>query len=197
MDWVKSQSLLEAFGVLTGLLCVILAAANHRLNWPIAAMSVIAYMVIFYQAKLYADMGLQVYFLVTIGYGWHFWGKKPSGQPVIINKLSQKEALFSLLAIALFTGIIGFLLIKNTDASFPFIDSFCTACSIVAQLFLARRVLENWLIWIFVDIIYVGIYISKGLHLTAGMYAIYIIIAAAGYLEWRKQSKLQNQLAHE
>ena len=79
----------------------------------------------------------------------------------------------------------------KTDAAFPFADSFCTACSLVAQIFLARKVVENWLIWIFVDIIYVGVYLAKGLHLTAGMYALYIYIALMGYLAWRKEFNQQ------
>jgi nicotinamide mononucleotide transporter len=77
----------------------------------------------------------------------------------------------------------------GTDASFPFVDSFCTACSLVAQVFLARKVLETWLIWIFVDIIYVGVYLIKDLHLTAGMYALYIVIAVVGYRDWHKEYK--------
>jgi nicotinamide mononucleotide transporter len=89
-----------------------------------------------------------------------------------------------------FTFILGSLL-KYTTASYPYLDSFCTACSLVAQVFLARKVLENWLIWIFVDIIYVGIYLFKDLHLTAVMYAIYVGIALMGYIDWRKDWKLE------
>jgi nicotinamide mononucleotide transporter len=84
-------------------------------------------------------------------------------------------------AVVVFTFILGTLL-KYTTASYPYIDSFCTACSLVAQVFLARKVLENWLIWIFVDIIYVGVYLFKDLHLTAVMYAIYVGIALMGYI---------------
>ncbi|MDB5121408.1 MAG: nicotinamide mononucleotide transporter [Sphingobacteriales bacterium] len=191
VEWVKAQSPLEVFGVITGILCVYLAAKNHILNWPVAALSIIAYMVIFFKAKLYADMGLQVYFFITIVYGWYFWSQKSSGQTTRIAKLSRKEALISMLAIVIFTALLGFVLRKNTDASFPFTDSFCTACSIVAQFFLARKIIENWLIWIFVDVIYIGVYVAKGLYLTSGMYALYVVIAAIGYLEWRKEHKLQ------
>ncbi|MDB5014064.1 MAG: nicotinamide mononucleotide transporter [Daejeonella sp.] len=192
IEWVKAQTPLETFGVITGILCVYLAAKNHLLNWPVAALSVIAYTVIFFQAKLYADMGLQIYFFITIVYGWYFWSQKSSGQTVSIATLSRKEALISVLAVVGFTAFLGFILKKNTDASFPFTDSFCTACSIVAQFFLARKIIENWLIWIFVDIIYVGVYVAKGLYLTSGMYALYIVIAVFGYWEWRKEHKLQS-----
>lgn len=180
-------NILETLGVISGLLCVYLAAKNIIWNWPIAIISVVIYIFIFFKAKLYADMGLQVYFLVMNIYGWYFWSRnKSSGADVKISKVGRKEILISLFAVALFTLALGTFLFKGTDASFPFIDSFCTACSLVAQVFLARKVMENWLIWIFVDIIYVGVYIAKDLHLTAGMYAIYIYIAASGYIGWRK-----------
>ena len=190
--WLQEQSLLETIGVITGILCVYLAAKNNIWNWPIAIVSVGIYIVIFLEAKLYADTGLQVYFLAMNAYGWWFWSRKPADTPKVpVKRISKLEILLSLLGIALFTALIGFFLYHKTDAAFPFIDSFCTACSLVAQIFLARKVVENWLIWIFVDIIYVGVYLAKGLHLTAGMYALYIYIALMGYLAWRKEFKQQ------
>ena len=190
--WLQGQSLLETFGVITGILCVYLAAKNNIWNWPIAIVSVGIYIVIFLEAKLYADTGLQVYFLAMNMYGWWFWSRKSADTPKVpVKRISKTEILLSLLGIAVFTALIGFFLYHKTDAAFPFIDSFCTACSLVAQIFLARKVVENWLIWIFVDIIYVGVYLAKGLHLTAGMYALYIYIALLGYLAWRKEFKQQ------
>jgi nicotinamide mononucleotide transporter len=191
--WLHEQSLLETIGVITGILCVYLAAKNNIWNWPIAIVSVGIYIVIFLEAKLYADTGLQVYFLAMNMYGWWFWSRKSADAPKVhVKRISKTEILLSLLGIAVFTALIGFFLYNKTDAAFPFIDSFCTACSLVAQMFLARKVVENWLIWIFVDIIYVGVYLAKGLHLTAGMYALYIYIALLGYLAWRKEFKQQN-----
>ena len=186
-DWLKAQSLLETSGVITGTLCVYLAARNKILNWPFAIVSVIIYIFIFWEARLYADMGLQVYFLIMNFYGWYFWTRKDQSKKVPVTSITPKEIILSILGIAIFTAALGFFLHRGTDASFPFIDSFCTACSLVAQIFLARKVMENWLIWIFVDIIYVGVYIAKDLHLTAGMYTLYVYIAAMGYLEWRKE----------
>ncbi len=186
-EWLKQQTPLEISGVVTGLICVYLAAKNNILNWPFAIVSVIIYIFIFFESKLYADMGLQVYFLVMNIYGWYFWGKHAkTASKTPVSRIKPSEVMISVFAIIAFTAIIGFLLRKNTDAAFPFIDSFCTACSIVAQVFLARKVLENWLIWIFVDIIYVGVYLSKNLDITAAMYAIYIIIALMGYVQWRR-----------
>ncbi len=185
---------LEWCGVITGILCVWLAAKNNILSWPIAIVSVIIYIVIFYDSKLYADTGLQVYFLLMNAYGWYFWSsnknKGATSSPVL--SITKKEIILSVIAIIAFTYILGTLLHKNTDASFPFIDSFCTACSLVAQVFLARKVMENWLIWIFVDIIYVGVYFSKDLYATGIMYALYVYIATVGYLDWKKIYQTQH-----
>ena len=198
LDWWHQQSWIELIGVFTGFLCVILAAANKIWNWPVAIISVVLYIYIFYNAQLYADMGLQFYFLGTNIYGWYFWSKRPDTEiktPVV--SISLKEVIWSLLIVLTVTPGLGYLLIRLSPvlhykpAAYPYLDSFCTACSLVAQFFLARKVLENWLIWIFVDIIYVGIYIAKGLQPTAIMYAGYVIIALLGYLDWRKDYKKQ------
>jgi len=186
-NWLKSQNLLETSGVITGTLCVYLAAKNRIWSWPFAIISVIIYIFIFWNAKLYADMGLQVYFLIMNFYGWYFWSQRNENEKTPVSSITPREVIFSIIGIIGFTVGLGFFLYKGTDASFPFLDSFCTACSIVAQVFLARKVMENWLIWIFVDVIYVGVYMVKDLHLTAGMYALYIYIAAMGYLEWRRE----------
>ncbi len=190
-EWWQQQTWLEVTGVVTGLLCVYLAARNNIWNWPIAIISVGIYIFIFFDTHLYADMGLQVYFMGMNIYGWYYWSRIPADEkkaPVLL--VTKREIMLSVIAIIIFTFILGTVL-KYTPASYPYIDSFCTACSLVAQVFLARKVLENWLIWIFVDIIYVGIYIFKGLNLTAIMYAIYVGIALLGYIDWKRDYKKQ------
>ncbi|WP_454801746.1 nicotinamide riboside transporter PnuC [Mucilaginibacter phyllosphaerae] len=184
--WWQHQTLPEVVGVITGILCVYLAAKNNIWNWPFAIVSVSIYIFIFFEAHLFADMGLQVYFLAMNIYGWYYWSHKPVNEKKTpVTRISQKEMILSAAAIVLFTFILGSVL-KYTTASYPYIDSFCAACSLVAQVFLARKVLENWLIWVFVDVIYVGVYLFKDLHLTAGMYALYAIIAIIGYIDWKK-----------
>lgn len=192
-QFLFGTGILEWFGVFTGILCVWLAAKNNIWNWPFAIISVVIYIFIFFESRLYADMGLQVYFLGMNLYGWYFWSKNKNNPQASrpISSITSKEILFSTIGISVFTIAIGFLLHKETNASFPFIDSFCTACSLIAQLFLARKVLQNWLIWIFVDLIYVGVYFSKNLYATGLMYVLYIFIAIMGYLDWRKTYREQ------
>jgi nicotinamide mononucleotide transporter len=191
VQFLTQTGWLEWCGVVSGILCVWLAAKNNILNWPIAIVSVIIYIFIFYDSKLYADMGLQIYFLLMNVYGWYFWNKnrKSTAIPTPVSQITRKEILLSAAGVIVFTFVLGFILRQNTDASFPFIDSFCTACSLIAQIFLARKVLQNWLIWIFVDIIYVGVYVSKDLYATAIMYALYIYIAWMGYRQWKHTLK--------
>lgn len=191
-EWWGHQSWQEVIGVATGLLCVYLAAINNIWNWPFAIIGVGIYIFIFFEAHLYADMGLQFYFMAMNIYGWYHWSHKSAAAkraPVVF--MSKREVFIAIVAVTLFTCILGSVL-KYTTASFPYLDSFCTACSLVAQYLLARKVLQNWLIWIFVDVIYVGIYIFKDLHLTAIMYAIYVAIALLGYLDWKKEYKRQS-----
>jgi len=193
-DWWQHQTWLEIIGVITGLLCVYLAAVNNIWNWPLAIISVGIYIFIFFDSRLYADMGLQFYFLGMNIYGWYYWSKKPATEKKTpVTRMKKKEIIFSIVAIIIFTIFLGSVL-KYTPASYPYVDSFCAACSLVAQAFMARKVLENWLIWIFVDAIYVGVYIFKHLDLTAIMYAIYVGIALLGYIDWKKDYK--KQLAH-
>ncbi len=193
-QFLFGTGILEWCGVFTGILCVWLAAKNNIWNWPVAIVSVLIYIFIFFETKLYADMGLQVYFFAMNIYGWYFWSKHRSNpqesRPVTL--ITKKEIVLSIIGVIGFTIGLGLLLFKKTDASFPFIDSFCTACSLIAQIFLARKVLQNWLIWIFVDAIYIGLYFSKDLYATGLMYALYIGIATMGYLDWRKVYCEQN-----
>lgn len=187
--------MLEVVAVISGLLCVYLAAKNIIWNWPLAIISVSIYIFIFYDSKLFADMGLQFYFLAVNIYGWYFWSNKPANEsntPIVL--ITKTQVWISAAAIILFTVVLGSAL-KYTPASYPYLDSFCAACSIVAQFFMARKVAENWLLWVFVDIIYVGIYIVKGLHLTAAMFAVYVVIAYIGYVDWKREyrKRLSNE----
>lgn len=190
----KAITYLEWFGVITGALCVYLATKQSILNWPIAILSVITYIYIFYNAKLYGDTLLQFYFLGTCIYGWYYWtyGKSKSlisERPV--TKIPKKEWIIIVLLTIVLSFIGGYLLDKNTDSDVPYIDGFCTVTSFIAQYYLTRKKLENWLIWIFVDIIYIPLYIHKNLYATAMLYFVYVFIALSGYLEWSKTIKLK------
>jgi nicotinamide mononucleotide transporter len=193
----KATTWVEWFGTITGALCVYLAAKENIWNWPIAILSVTTYIYIFYNAQLYGDTFLQVYFLATCIYGWYYWtyGKsKNTKADRPVSSLKTKEWLIiAVLQIVLFL-VGGYYLDTKTDTDVPYIDAFCTVGSLIAQYLLTRKIIENWIIWIVVDIIYIPLYIHKDLLATAVLYFIFLFIAAKGYMDWKKS--LQKELAH-
>jgi nicotinamide mononucleotide transporter len=198
IDWLQQQSPLELTGVITGLLCVYLAAINNIWNWPFAIVSTGIYIFVFADAALYADMGQNVYLFFINLYGWYYWSRQPANTPKVpVVRINTKQVATLITVVAFLSPALGFLLVKLAPilhyqpAAFPYLDSFCTVVSLTAQVYMARKVLENWLIWIFVDIVYTGIYISKDLQPTAIMFAIYALLALYGYIDWRRIYKQQ------
>ena len=180
--------IIESFGVVTGLVCVWLAARNIIWNFPVQIVSVLLYMYIFYDARLYADMGLQVYFLGMAIYGWYYWINRSENDQTLkpVRRVKSKTLVVGIPLVFIFTALFGTFLHLNTDAFFPFLDSFCAGGSLLGAFLLSRRILENWLVWIVVDIIYLYLYLSKELYLTTFLYSVYILIAIFGYREWKK-----------
>lgn len=180
---------LEWLGTLTGFLCVYLAAKQNIWNWPISIISVLSYAILFYDARLYGDTVLQFYFLSTAIYGWYYWHKRREENKKPIVKANRNQLLLSILAIIGLTTAIGYLLDSETNSDVPYIDAFCTSVSFVAQFLMTRKVLQNWLLWVFVDICYIPLYIHKQLMLTAVLYLVFAIIAWNGYRDWQKTYK--------
>lgn len=201
-NWWAGQSVLELIGFITGLLCVLLAALNKISNWPFAIISTGIYIFIFAKSNLYADMGQYVYLFISNIYGWYYWSHRPADEKTIpVTRITKKQIIWSVAAIAILSPALGFMLTRlapilhYAPAAFPYLDSFCTVCSLIAQLFLARKVLENWLIWIFVDLIYIAVYFMKDLHLTSVLFIVYTGLALFGYIDWRKAYRKQNIVA--
>ena len=187
----QHTSLLEWIGTISGFICIYLAAKENVWNWPVSIISVVTYSIVFYQSKLYGDAVLQLYFLATAFYGWYFWLKKEATEDKPISSIHLKEWVFIIAGIAVLTGLLGLFLQKYTDTDVPYADGFCTAMSFTAQLLMTRKILQNWLIWIVVDICYVPLYLHKHLSLTALLYFALIILAVMGYKDWRKTYREQ------
>ncbi|WP_165699380.1 nicotinamide riboside transporter PnuC [Hymenobacter jejuensis] len=186
---------LEWVAVLTGLACVWLAAKESIWNFPVAIFSCALFVVVYHRVHLYADQGLQVFFIAMSVYGWYEWlygGARKTELPVSRTRLVE-WAWLVLVAVG-FTVAYGYYLHHYTDDSVPYWDSFTTAGSLVAQYQLTRKRLENWLLWIMVDVIYVPILWYKHLYSVSGLYAVYLVLAIYGYFEWRKTMR-KEQLA--
>ena len=192
IDQLKATPFFEWLGWVSTLVCIYLAARENIWNWPISIVSIVASAIVYFNSELYGDFYLQLYFLATAFYGWYFWikKKKDDDKPVVTIKI--KQWLYAILSIILLTITLGFLLDKYTDSNVPYEDGFCTAMSFVAQIMLTRKILENWILWIIVDICYVPLLIYKGLNLYAILYGILVILAVKGYLDWRKTYREQN-----
>jgi nicotinamide mononucleotide transporter len=186
------MNVIELVGAVTGLLCVWLAARQQVWTWPIALISVICYFVFFYQIRLYADMWLQLFFFGSNLYGWYEWlygGKNHSELPVTRLNLVQ-IGLVLLIGIGA-SGLMGLYFSSFTNASYPLLDSVLAAFSILAQILLTRKKIENWVIWFVVDIAYVGLYWQKEAYITSGLYFIFLIIAVQGFREWKVSLQLK------
>ena len=181
----------EWIGVVSGFTCIYLAAKEHIFNWPISIISVIAYAWVFYTAKMYGDMALQFYFLFTAFYGWYFWLKKKETSNRQVTVLTTKQWALVIVSISVLSVALGFFLDRFTDTDVPFADGFCTALSFVAQILLTRKILQNWILWIIVDLCYIPLYLYKQLNLSAIFYAFLVGLAVKGYLDWRKTYREQ------
>ena len=178
---------LESAAVAFGIISVFLSVRQNIWSWPTAIVNVLLYVVVFRDAKLYADMGLQVVYFALSLYGWYEWLHGRANRTEL--KVSRATGRLWLAVTAIAVGVVavlGNVLSQQTDAALPFVDSATTATSLVAQWMMTRKVLENWAVWMAVDVVYVGMFIFKKLYLTAGLYAVFFILAAMGYAEWKR-----------
>jgi nicotinamide mononucleotide transporter len=187
---------IEAAAVAFGIASVYLSARQNVWNWPLGIINVALYIIVFYDAKLYADMGLQAVYVVLATYGWWHWLHGGANHGVLrVSRVPPREAI--LLAIGFLAGTVALstFLSRATDASLPLADSALTAASLVAQYMMTRKYVECWLVWIAADVAYVAMFIYKGLTPTAGLYLVFCVLAVVGWRQW--QASLRNQSAPE
>lgn len=181
------MSALEIFAVAVSFLGIWLTARRRMLCWPVNLLACALYFQLFMNVRLYSDMVLQALFGAAILYGWIAWkrGQDDTGE-VVVRPLPLTHAAAGLGAGALGGLAIGWLTSRYTDAALPWMDAMLSSFSLVAQYWTARRQAASWLLWIAVDVVYVGMFLYKGLLPTAGLYAAMIVLAVIGYRRWRK-----------
>lgn len=176
---------LESLAVAVTVVAVVLTARRSFWNFPFSLVSVGLYAVIFYRVRLYADALLQCVFAATLIYGIAQWrSRRHVDGKVQVSRLDLRTLQLSALAVLALTATLGFVLDRETDASLPWIDSALLAASLVGSVWAARRLLEQWLLWCIVDVIYVGVYLYKALYPTALLYALFIGLALYGWRQW-------------
>ena len=190
------MSTVEWVAAVAGAISVYLSTRENIWSWPTAIVNVGLYILVFGQAHLYSDMGLQVVYLVLSVYGWYEWlhGGANRGR-LEVSRASSRVWLVSLAA----GGVGWFVLYSITrrlpHVAIPSIDSALTATSLVAQWMMTRKILENWILWIIADIVYVPMYVYKKLYVTSGLYFVFLILAVMGLLEWRKSYRAHRSSA--
>jgi len=187
---------IEVTAALFGIASVFLSARQNVWNWPLGIINVALYIIVFYDAKLYADMGLQVVYVVLAAYGWWHWLHGGANHGVLrVSRVPAREIV--LLAAAFAVGTVGLstFLARSTDASLPLADSALTAASLVAQYMMTRKYVECWLVWIVADVAYVAMFLYKELWPTAALYLVFSVLAVLGWRQWR--ASLHEQSASE
>lgn len=187
--WLNGHgsSCLEFVAVLVGVVSVLLSVRQNVWSWPTALVNVSLFFVLFFRSGLYSDMALQgVYFALSI-YGWYEWLYGGEGRTTLrVSRTTPKTWLaMSTIGVA-FWAIDGALTSRLPGAAIPYLDAATATTSLVAQYMMTRKLLENWIVWIVVDVVYVGMFIWRGLYLTAVNYAIYLVLAVLGYIAWKR-----------
>jgi nicotinamide mononucleotide transporter len=181
IDWI------ELAGFVTGGLCVWLVVREHIWNWPIGLANYVFFFLLFWRGRLFADAGLQVIYFGLGVYGWWNWlhGGVRGGE-LTIRRATRTEWLLLAAAVPVATlGLREILLIARGAA--PFWDSLTTVLSLAAQTLQTRKRLEHWAIWILADVIYIPLYLSRQLPLTAVLYFIFLLMCVAGWREWLRR----------
>jgi nicotinamide mononucleotide transporter len=178
---------LELTAVVFGIVSVWLSTREHIGSWPTALVNVALYFVVLQRAQLYANAWLQVVYFALSCYGWYEWkfGGAQHAGVVVTRTPARTAAVLGGLVIVLTLVVYG-VLARFTDASSPWLDAATTATSLAAQWMMTRKLLENWSVWSVVNVVYVGMYLSQGLALSAALYAVYFGLAVSGHFAWRR-----------
>ncbi|QHW34449.1 nicotinamide mononucleotide transporter [Paenibacillus rhizovicinus] len=184
---VTSSTTLEIVATTTGLLSVWLTARERISAWPVGLVNVACFFYMFEDAKLYADMMLQVFFFALTVYGWMVWlTNRGTAKVRPTRRLTLRQGWLLAVLLPVITLIWGYLLQSYTDASIPYADALIATLSLIAQYLLSSKVFENWMCWIAVDVLSVAMYAYKDLYTLAFLYVIFLAIAIAGHISWRR-----------
>lgn len=185
---------LEFIAVIFGLLSVWYAKQEKILVYPTGIISVVIYVYICFNYKLYADAGINLFYFFMSVYGWYSWTRKGDKPSLKITAASRNDWLIAVVMFVISLVVIMALLkyFKKDDVEYwltnvPYIDTFTTAIFIVGMWFMALKKIENWIFWIIGDIISIPLYAYKGLIFTSFQFVVFLALAFAGYYAWKKK----------
>ena len=184
--WLLEWSPLEGIAAVFGVISVYLSTRQNIWSWPTAIVNVGLYTIVFYQGRLYGQMALQPIYLVLSAYGWYQWLHGGAQRTELRVSRASPRLLATVGVLNLAAWIALAAILRRTDAVLPWLDALLTTTSLVAQWMMTRKILENWVLWIAVDLVYVPMFISQGLYATAMLYAAFLVLALRGVVEWRR-----------
>ncbi len=181
------MSTLEIVAAVFGLLSVWFTVKENIWCWPTGLIMVFLYTFVFYEARLYSDVILQVIYIFLQIYGWYVWLQPHRNrQKLAVTSISNLAKIVWMGVAIASTFSLGWVMKHYTNASLPYWDAGITVLSLIAQWLMAKKVLESWLFWITVDVIAVGVYGYKHLYPTTGLYAVFLVLAVLGYAAWKQ-----------
>jgi nicotinamide mononucleotide transporter len=190
---------LEAAGVLLSIAYLVLAIRENIWCWPAAFVSSALAVVVLFEARLYSEAALNVFYAAIAVYGWYQWrrgGRSPSDKANLpISKWPLRAHLVVLGGIAVVGGAVGWLLQRYTSAVFPYTDSWVTVASVVTTYMVARKVMENWPYWLVIDSVSLYLYLLRGLNLYAVLFALYLVLVIVGWLRWEREWRVRHAVA--
>ena len=190
------MSSIEWIAAALGVACVVLLVQRSLWNYPFAILSVTLLGWVFFAARLYSDALLQCFFVAINLYGWANWYRSRAGAgEVVVERLGWTARFGWLIGAAGVAAAWGEAMHRFTDASYPWWDGAVAIASIAAQLLLARRLVENWWVWIAVDCAAVPLYAAKGLWAATGLYVIYLGLSVWGLADWHRLARAQGPAA--
>ncbi|XPV69683.1 MAG: nicotinamide riboside transporter PnuC [Halarcobacter sp.] len=179
----------EAIAMILAIAYLLLAIKQNLWCWLAAFLSTLIYTIIFFDVSLLMDSALNFYYLIMAVYGWYSWkyGGKNQQKELEVSTYGVLKNIKVIIVLSIISSILGYIMANYTSADFAYIDSFTTVFAIFGTYMLAKKVLENWIYWIVIDLISIYIYIQKGLDLTAILFAIYTVLAFVAYKNWKEE----------
>jgi nicotinamide mononucleotide transporter len=199
VQWIL-DNYLELIGTVTGFVYLYFSVKQKVWLWPVGLATSAFYTVVFFRSQLYADMSLNIYYLTISIYGWYHWLIRKDNayhDSIKISTLTLRDWIIYLLSASLLSIVFALLLINIPQkiglkpSSVPYWDAFLTATSILATWMLARKIIEQWLWWIVIDAISIGVFLYKELYFTVALFVVNTIMAVVGYIRWKRDLKLQ------
>ncbi|QZE13267.1 nicotinamide riboside transporter PnuC [Halosquirtibacter laminarini] len=191
LGWLTTDRHLEWISAILGFLYIFCSIKEHLLTWFFGILTSALYVYVFFVNKFYADMSLQVYYVVISFYGWYMWMRKVDDKnPAVQVRLANKKEWVGIsISSLILYFVIWYVLKYHTDSPVPVVDAFTTACSIVATWMMTRKILEQWIFWVVIDFVSMVIYLYKGMVPTSLLMGTYTVLAVVGFVTWKKQMK--------